>query len=154
MPPGAGAGLSAWLQPCACAPRAAPACRQALAEPSGHACVPLSRLLCLLLLRWPDLMHLTWFDAWVVFVGISSFFLKKKKKFVKIVCKKNTCKQCLQRLGGILHVRKRRVFALRWRCRVSISLSSVALTGGSWQWVRAPTCESGFSSRPRGPQLF
>lgn len=39
-------------------------------------------------------MCLTWFDAWVVFMGISPF--KKKKKIVKIVCKKkianNICK--------------------------------------------------------------
>lgn len=70
-------------------PRAAPACRQVLVEPWGHACVFTSPGFCQASLLAPlrlDLMHLTRFGAWVVFVGISPLKKKgggKKKKVCK-----------------------------------------------------------------------
>lgn len=70
--------------------RAAPACRQVLAEPWGHACVFTSPGFCQTSIPAPlrlDFLHLTQFGAWVVFVGISPLKKKGEKKIVKIVCK-------------------------------------------------------------------
>lgn len=96
---------------CSCVPdpRAAPACRQVLAEPRGNACVHLSRV-CQASI--PDPLT-AGFDAlnlvWCVSCLCGHFPVKKRrgeKNFAKIVCKE-THKQCLQKHAGILHVGKR-----------------------------------------------
>lgn len=59
-------------------------------------------------------MHFTWFDVWVVYMGISLF--KRKKKITKVVCR-NMQFACSQKVR--VH--------FGWRCLVS----SVALVSGA-----------------------